>query len=53
LGITFQQLLVQVADRAGAAFADRATWESGDGFDEARLGALGVDTIAFFDVPTS
>jgi hypothetical protein len=51
IGITVTQLLVQVDDTASAEFGQRALHP--DGLSEDDLGRLGVDTIAFFSVPTA
>jgi hypothetical protein len=45
------QLLVQVDDAASGEFSTRSLHP--DGLTEDDLGRLGVDTIAFFAVPTS
>jgi hypothetical protein len=53
LGITFDQLFVQVDDAASADFADRDAWLKNDGYAADDLGQLRVDTIAFFSAPTA
>ena len=53
VGITFRQLFVQVDDAASRDLTDREAWLANDGYAASDLGRLGVDTIAFFSVPTA
>jgi hypothetical protein len=43
---------VQVDDAASVDFANRDAWLRNDGYAEADLARLRVDTLAFFSVPT-